>query len=251
VNDSVIVKIRGLSKDYASGPFWAKEKNLAVDSLDLDVVRGEIFGLLGPNGAGKTTTLNMIIGVCQPSAGTIELFGKKFSSGDVAPLRRIGYVPETTFLPDYFTVTELLDFYARLFRMSRRLIRERIKHWLESFGLTKVRHALLKNLSMGQRRLVDFIQAFIHEPDLILLDEPTVYLDPLILDHFRSVLWEFKKQERTIIMSSHMISEIERLSDRVAVLDNGRCLKVGPKEDFLKDGGMEKDFLRLIRHENQ
>jgi ABC-2 type transport system ATP-binding protein len=250
MSDSAVLKIRGLSKHYMSGPFWAKEKNTAVDALDLDVAKGEILGLLGPNGAGKTTTLNMVVGVVQPSAGSIELFGKRLIAGDIEPLRRIGYVPETTFLPDYFTVVELLDFYARLFRMPRRLIKERIKHWLESFGLTKVRHALLKNLSMGQRRLVDFIQAFIHEPDLILLDEPTVYLDPLALDHFRSLLLEFKKEKRTIVMSSHMISEIERLSDRVAVLDNGRCLKAGPKEDFVKDTSMEKNFLRLIRHED-
>jgi ABC-2 type transport system ATP-binding protein len=249
LSDPVVLEIRGLSKFYSAGTLWAKGRTTAVDALDLDIFKGEIFGLLGPNGAGKTTTLNMVVGVIEPSAGTIALFGKKFVAGDIEPLARIGYVPEATFLPDYFTVFELLDFYARLFRMRPGLIRERIKHWLEAFGLYKARHTMLKNLSMGQRRLVDFVQALVHDPDLVLLDEPTVYLDPLILDRFRSILLALKKEGRTILMSSHMISEIERLSDRVAVLDAGRCLKVGPKSEFLKNGSMEQEFLRLIRHE--
>ncbi len=249
MSDSVVLKVRGLTKHYASGALWARETIVAVEGLDLDVRAGEIFGMLGPNGAGKTTTLNMVVGVAVPTAGSIELFGEAFAAGDTGPLARIGYVPETTFLPDYFTVSELLDFYARLFRMSTPAIKDRLKHWLNALGLYQERHMLLKNLSMGQRRLVDFLQALIHDPDLILLDEPTVYLDPVILDRFRSILMALKDRGKTIVMSSHMISEIERLSDRVAVLNRGRCLKVAPKEEYVQSGPLEQEFLRLIREE--
>lgn len=244
----VILRTERLTKYFISRSFFSQEKVAAVDDLALEVHRGEIFGFVGPNGAGKTTTLNMIVGITQPSGGGIEIFGEPFAAGDIKPLKKIGYVPETTFLPEYFTVTELMDFYARIFDIPSDAKAERIRYLLEMFGLLRERHVLLENLSMGQRRLVDIMQALINDPDLILLDEPTVYLDPVIMERLRAVLLHLKESGKTVLMSSHMLPEIERLSDRLAVIDHGRLLKVGPKSDFMLHGSVEDEFLRLVKH---
>ena len=243
MSSSPILKINGLTKYYSRHP--------AVDNLSLEVQRGEIFGFLGPNGAGKTTTLNMLVGITKPSAGNIEIFGRRFCSGDIEPLERIGYVPESTFLPDYFSLIELLDFYAQIFGLPQNVKKERIKQLLDIVGVFNERHTLIKNLSMGQRRLVDFMQALINEPDLILLDEPTVYLDPIIMERFRSILLYLKKEGRTIIISSQMLSEIEKVSDRVAIIYKGRLLKLGASQDFMHGTTMEEEFLRIVKDADQ
>jgi ABC-2 type transport system ATP-binding protein len=227
-----VLSIKGLVKTYRTGAWFARSATVAVDHLNLEVFRGEIFGMLGPNGAGKTTTLNLVVGVAAPEKGTIEIFGEPFRVGDIRPLKRLGYVPETTYLPEYFTVSELLDFYGRLFGMSRQRVKEQAKNLLERFGLDGERRTLLKNLSMGQRRLIDIIQ---------------VYLDPVALDRLRLILLDLKRQGKTVIMSSHMLPEIERLSDRLAVLHRGRCLKVGLKSEFVTAGSIEPEFMRLVR----
>lgn len=245
-----VIRLTGLTKCFETRSLFKVERVVAVDGLDLEVYPGEIFGLLGPNGAGKTTTINLLIGISVPTKGKIELFGAPFWAGNVAPLGHIGYVPETTFLPEYFTVSELLDFYAQLYFIPHRAIQRRIGELLDRLGLSKERRTPLKRLSMGQRRLVDFAQALIHNPDLIILDEPTVYLDPVILDRFRMILRELKARGKTILMSSHMLTEIDKLSDRIAILDKGRCVKVAPKDEFKKDGSLEENFLRLVRHES-
>lgn len=245
----VVLRTEGLKKYFISRTLFAPEKSVAaVDDLALEVRRGEIFGFVGPNGAGKTTTLNMLVGITRPSAGSIEIFGKPFGPGDIEPLKKIGYVPETTFLPEYFTVTELLDFYAKVFDLPFELKVGRIRQLLEMFGLLPERNVLLENLSMGQRRLVDIMQALINDPDLILLDEPTVYLDPVIMERLRAVLLHLKDSGKTVLMSSHMLPEIERLSDRLAVIDHGRLLKTGPKSEFMLQGSIESEFLRLVKH---
>ncbi len=244
-----ILKTSGLTKRFVEGTLFFRREALAVADLDLEVFEGEIFGVLGPNGAGKTTTLNMLVGVVRPTAGRIELFGEPFVAGDTAPFARIGYVPETTILPDFCTVHDLLFFFGSLFGLSATVIRERIKNLLEATGLTKERHVLLKHLSAGQRRQVDFIQALVHDPDLIILDEPTVYLDPVILARLREMLQGLKRSGKTIVMSTHTLTEIEKLCDRVAILDAGRCRKVEGRDEFLRAGGMEEEFMRIIRHE--
>ncbi len=244
-----VLKVSGLTKTYLTRSFFKTERVVAVDHLDLEVREGEIFGFLGPNGAGKTSTLNMVVGIIKPTSGSIEIFGKPFCPGSIEPLKKMGYVPETTNLPDYFSVLELLDFYAQLFHIPEAVKIERIMHLLELMGLLKERSTSIKNLSMGQRRLVDIMQALINDPDLILLDEPTVYLDPIIIERLRSTLLHLKNKGKTILMSSHMLSEIGKLSDRVAVIHQGRLLKVCPKDEFIKQGTIEEAFLRLVKNE--
>lgn len=249
MKDRVVLKVSGLTKRYVTRSLFKTETVVAVDRLDFEVKEGEIFGFLGPNGAGKTSTLNMVVGVVEPSAGSLEIFGERFKSGDIAPLARLGYVPEAVSLPDYFSISDLLDFYAQLFCLSRDVRRERIKNLLLLMGLAKEAGTLIKKLSMGQRRLVDIMQALINDPDLILLDEPTVYLDPVIIERLRSVLLRLKTEGKTIIVSSHMLSEIEQISDRVAVICRGKLLKLCTKSEFVAREPMEKAFLRLIKDE--
>ncbi|MGE5279143.1 MAG: ABC transporter ATP-binding protein [Deltaproteobacteria bacterium] len=244
-----VLKTSGLTKRFSEG-FFRRAPAPAVADLDLEVRAGEIFGVLGPNGAGKTTTLNMLVGVARPTSGTIELFGAPFVAGDTRPFYRIGYVPETTVLPDFLSVQDLLSFFGSLFGLPRGVLRKRIEHLLDVSGLTKERHHLLRYLSAGQRRQVDFIQALVHDPDLVILDEPTVYLDPVILQHFRQTLTGLRQAGKTVLMSTHSLVEIEKLCDRVAVLHRGRCLKVEGREEFLRAGGMEEEFMRIIRHED-
>lgn len=248
MNHGAVLKVSGLSKYFSSGFLWGAQKVVAVDQLDFSIAPGEIFGLLGPNGAGKTTTLNMLVGIMRPSCGSIVIFGEPFFSGKIAQLTKIGYVPEATSLPGYFTIVELLDFYGQLFDMPASLRVERIKLLLEKVGLTKERNFLIKNLSMGQRRLVDIMQALINDPDLILLDEPTVYLDPVIIERLRGILLGLRSEGKAIVISSHMLSEIEKISDRVAIINQGKLIKVGPKEEFLRSGTMEEEFLRIVKN---
>ena len=249
MTQEIILKTRNLTKCFVTRLPFGSKKTLAVSCLDLEVKRGEIFGFLGPNGAGKTTTLNMIVGITEPSDGKIELFGEPFKIGNIEALSRIGYVPETTSLPGYFTVVTLLDFYAQLFEIPLTLRSRRIDSLLEMFGLVKEKNTLIENLSMGQIRLVDIMQALINDPELILLDEPTVYLDPLIMERFRKILMHLRESGKTIFMSSHSLPEIERLSDRIGVIDDGKLKKVGPKSEFLSGGSIEEEFLKIVKKE--
>lgn len=248
MSETIVLKTKGLTKHYFSREFFSLKKVTAVNLLDLKIIKGEIFGFLGPNGAGKTTTLNMLVGITQPSAGEIEIFDRRIKTGDTFFLERIGYVPEATLLPGYLTVAEFLDFCAQLFDISRKVRYERIIELLDMVGLLRERNTLLKNLSMGQRRLMDIIQALINDPELILMDEPTVYLDPLIMEHLRTILAHLKELGKTVIFSSHVISEIEKIADRVAIIDRGVLLKVGPKKDFMLGSTLEETFLRIVKH---
>lgn len=248
MSGQVILRVKDLTKYYYSRQFFTLKKTTAVHLLNLEIIKGEIFGFLGPNGAGKTTTLNMIVGIAQPSCGEIEIFGRLFRPQDASLLSAIGYVPEATLLPGYLTVVEFLDFCAQLFDISKKVRHGRIAQLLDMVGMLEERNTLLRNLSMGQRRLVDIIQALINDPDLILLDEPTVYLDPLAMEHLRTILFHLKESGKTVIFSSHVISEIEKIADRVAIIDRGELLKAGPKKDFIAHSTLEEEFLRIIKH---
>ncbi|MFB3919455.1 hypothetical protein BU251_08060 [Candidatus Velamenicoccus archaeovorus] len=246
--ENIVLKTQSLSKEYKSGPVFFQKKVRAVIDLTLDVRRGEVFGFLGPNGAGKTTTLHMLAGISRPTAGGIEIFGKPFRCGQIWPLSRIGYVPESTYLPADMTMTELLSFFARLYGLPGATVRERIASMFEMIGFVlRERATFVRSLSMGQRRLLDLALALVHDPDLIFFDEPTVYLDPLAVERFRGIIGMLKKKGKTIFLSSHTLPLIERLSDRVAVIARGRLLRVASAQDFAAEGGLEPIFLQLVK----
>lgn len=243
---NVVIKVSGLCKDFRSG-FLSRSSVHAVQNLDLEIRQGEVFGFLGPNGAGKTTTLRMLTGIAKPTSGKMELFGKSFSCPQTWPLSRIGFVSENTAIPGYMTVSEILTFFAKLNGLSDFRARERILRLMDTTGMSLDARSLVRKLSMGQKRLVDFMLALVNDPEIIFLDEPTVYLDPLVVDRFSQAVRDLKAKGKTIFMSSHTLPLIEKLADRVAIIHKGRLLKVGDRAEFMGPAGMEEEFLRMIR----
>lgn len=242
-----ILKTAGLRKEFRKGIFSGGGSIVAVCGLDLELRQGEIFGFLGPNGAGKTTTLRMLTGIVKPTAGRIEVFGKGFVCPQTWPLSRIGFVPENSSLPGYMTVLEILLFFAKLCGVPRDVLIPRLKRLLEVSGLAPERNILIAKLSMGKRRLVDFLLALVNDPDLVFLDEPTVYLDPLAVERFSNIILSLKEEGKTILMSSHSLPLIEKLSDNIGIINEGRLLKSGPRQEFLGQGRLEEEFLRMIK----
>lgn len=224
-----------------------KECIAAVDDLNLQIHTGEIFAFLGPNGAGKTTTINMLVGFLQPTSGTITMFGLPFTPKSVEIKRRIGYVPESAHLPTHYRVFELLEFYCELFFITKAIRKKKIDDVLNDVGLEHQYKKWIKDLSMGQKRCLGLASALINDPDLLLLDEPTVYLDPLILEKIRMMLLKLKQQNKTIFMSSHILSEVEKVSDSFAIIKDGHLLRQGSTQELKKHKSLEEEFLQTIK----
>lgn len=242
-----ILNIRGVTKDFITGGVFKKRFIRAVDNLNLAINSGEIFGLLGPNGAGKTTTLNMIVGFFTPGSGEIELFGQRVTPKNSEIRAKIGYLPESPFLPDYLSVNELLNFYARIFGLADNIRKERIEMLFESLGLKDIGAQRIKTLSIGQRRSVSLAAALINDPAILILDEPTVYLDPIIVERLRAIILKLKQNNKTILISSHILSEVERFCDRVAIIHRGHLARTANREEFKTAGSLDDIFLSSIK----
>ncbi len=235
------VEIDNLTKIY--------QKSIkAVDGLSLKIERGEIFGLLGPNGAGKTSTLNMLAGLILPTEGKIKIFGREIDS-DIEIKKRIGYLPENPFLPEYYKVGEILNFFGSFFGIPPKEKNKRIEYLLSNLELLSKTKDKIKNLSMGQKRALGLVISLIGDPDLVLLDEPTVYLDPLITKSFRKLILELKEKKKTVIISSHILSEIEKISDRAGIINKGRLTAIGSTKELIGDQTLDEVFLRIIKND--
>lgn len=224
------MKAEGLAKTYAIGFF--RKKVRAVVDVNLEVRRGEIFGLLGPNGAGKTTTLKVLMGLVRPTSGRVEVLGRRV--GDLAAKRAIGYLPETPYFYDYLSGRELLVFVGQLFGLDRRESRRRAGALLERVGLQHAADRALRRYSKGMLQRVGLAQALINEPELVVLDEPLTGLDPLGRRHLRELIGELGRQGKTVLLSSHILSDVELLASRVAILVRGRTVDSGPLHELVK-----------------
>ena len=189
----------------------------------------------------------MLIGFLRPTSGEIKLFGKDFSHRDVSMKKYIGYLPESPHLHDYYRVYELLDFYYDIFHIPKHKQNEMTERILDEVGILAQRREWIKNLSMGQKRCLDLAATMINRPELLLLDEPTVYLDPIIIDKVRKLLVRLKNEGTTVFMSSHILSEAEKISDRFAIIKNGKLLEEGLTADLIKHSSLEEEFLRKVR----
>jgi len=207
----------GLTKNYG--------KVRALVGVDLAVKEGEVFGFLGPNGAGKTTFIKIMLGLVFPSAGGIDVFGSR--AGDTTVRRRIGYLPENMRLQGFLKGREFLDLSGKLYGLSREVRKERIGRYLELLGLKDAAHRPLREYSKGMLQRIGIAQALIHNPDMLLLDEPTSGLDPIGTKEIRDIILAEKWRGKTIFINSHLLSEVERTCDRVAILDHGKIVKVG------------------------
>lgn len=241
---SDILNISDLTVIYGKG----SSQKTAVENVTFSVRKGELFGFLGPNGAGKTTTIKTILGLINPTGGSASLFGQKPSSRS---RQHIGYMPETALYYWYLTPVEILDFYGRLCGIDRPTIRKRTADLLKIVDLEKSSSRLMRTFSKGMLQKVSFAQALINDPDLLILDEPTTGLDPIAKMDMRNALIRFKERGKTIFFSSHELSEVELISDRVAILKDGHLLKEGSPKELLNEKGervsLEKYFFDLVK----
>ncbi len=229
----VVIEIRNLTKDYRD--FWGRRKVRALNSLSLDIYKGEVFGLLGPNGSGKTTTMKLLLGLLFPTEGEITILGKPAS--DVTKNERIGYLPEESYLYRFLNAEETLDFYGRLFDMPEDVRRQRIEELIQLVGLEHARHRQLKEYSKGMTRRIGLAQALINDPDLILLDEPTTGLDPLGTRDMKDLILKLRDQGKTVVMCSHLLADVQDVCDRIGILYEGELKELGRVDDLLKERG--------------
>jgi len=222
--------IRGLAKTYRTGLF-RKKTRAALKGLDLTVERGEILGYLGPNGSGKTTTLKILMGLVFPDAGSATVLGSELRGARWR--HRVGYLPEQPYFYDYLSAREYLDYAGRLFGMAAGARRDRATRLLELVGLRRSAGVPLRRFSKGMMQRVGIAQALINDPELVILDEPMSGLDPIGRRLVRDIILGLKAQGKTVLFSTHILSDAEALCDRVALLRGGELLRVGGLADIL------------------
>ena len=228
-SNEAVVSVRGLTKVFKD--FWGRPKARAVDNVDFDVRRGEVFGLLGPNGSGKSTTVKMLLGLLYPTRGHIEVFGH--SPRHVASKARIGYLPEESYLYRYLNSWETLDFFGNLFSLPPGERRLRTEQLLEMVGLTQTRSRTVGEFSKGMQRRIGLAQALINDPDLVILDEPTAGLDPVGCREVKDLIVALAARGKTVILSSHLLADVEDVCDRVVIYYGGRIQAFGTLHELL------------------
>jgi ABC-2 type transport system ATP-binding protein len=228
-NGEAVVSVRGLTKVFKD--FWGRPKARAVDNVDFEVRRGEVFGLLGPNGSGKSTTVKLILGLLHPTKGHIEVFGH--SPRHVATKSRIGYLPEESYLYRYLNSRETLDFFGNLFELPKAERVKRNEQLLEMVGLSQAHLRAVGEFSKGMQRRIGLAQALINDPDLVILDEPTSGLDPIGCREVKDLIIALARRGKTVILSSHLLSDVEDVCDRVVIYYGGKIQAIGSLKDLL------------------
>ncbi|HUB87631.1 MAG TPA: ABC transporter ATP-binding protein [Verrucomicrobiae bacterium] len=228
-NGEIVVSVRGLTKIFKD--FWNRPKARAVDNVDFDVRRGEVFGLLGPNGSGKSTTVKLLLGLLNPTKGHIEVFGH--SPRHVLTKARIGYLPEESYLYRYLDSRETLNFFGNLFQLSKGERSNRAEQLLEMVGLSQVHTRAVGEFSKGMQRRIGLAQALINDPDLVILDEPTAGLDPIGCREVKDLIIALARRGKTVILSSHLLSDVEDVCDRVLIYYGGKIQAAGTLKELL------------------
>ena len=223
------IQAQNLTKTFRD--FWQRPRVEAVRSISFSIPSGGVYGLLGPNGSGKSTTIKMILGLLFPTSGTLEVLGS--SPRSTAVKSRIGYLPEESYLYPHLTPAETLSFYARLFRLPAAQARERIDQLLDMIGLSHARHRPVGEFSKGMARRIGLAQALLNDPDLVILDEPTAGLDPQGTRQVKDLLLALAARGKTVLLTSHLLADVEDVCQQVAILFNGRILAHGTLDDLL------------------
>jgi ABC-2 type transport system ATP-binding protein len=236
------VKLTSVSKRYGD--------ITAVDYLDLEVKKGEIFGLLGPNGSGKSTTLKMILGLVKPDSGSVNVLGINVEDDPVAVKRKVGYVPESPRVYEFLTGLEFLDFTGDIFEMRMEEKKKRVEEFLKALDLEGREGDMISSYSEGMKQKVVIISAIMHRPELLLLDEPLSGLDPKSARIVKDLLREMASQGVTTIMSTHVLEIAQAMCDRIAIMYDGRLSALGTMEELrqkakMPDSGLEDIFLKL------
>ncbi len=230
LDSMVAITIEQVTKVYE--PLWPWHRSSTVLSdVSLSVTKGEIFGFLGHNGAGKTTTMKILLGLLRPTSGRVDVLGAP--AGDVATHSKLGYLPEAPYFYDYLTAEEFLEFYGKLAGMSRDAIQSRISILLEQVGLQEAQHRQLRKFSKGMLQRIGLAQALIQDPELVVLDEPMSGLDPMGRKEVRDLILSLREQGKTVFFSTHILSDVEMVCDRVGILAKGKMLALGKVEDLV------------------
>jgi len=220
-----IIEISNLTKHYG--------KLLAVSSLSLRVNKDEVFGFLGPNGAGKTTTIKILVGQLNPSAGSAKIFGYDVVKDRKKVLEKVGYMPELPRFPVYLSGEELLNLYAKFYRIPVGERQKKIKEFLEFAGLWERRKDKIGRYSKGMLQRLGFAQALINDPELAVLDEPTIGLDPEVTVEFRTAIKELPKKGTTVFVSSHLLNEVQQACSHVAIINRGKLVVSGRVDELI------------------
>jgi len=228
---STLLKIDNIRKSFSLGLIPRKKEILK--GISFEVAEGEIFGYLGPNGAGKTTTLKCILGLIFPDAGNIEIFGLPHMS--LRAKARIGFLPENPYFYDYLTGEEFLDFYGQLFALGRAERRQRITSLLKLVGMEQAAGLQLRKYSRGMLQRIGLAQALINDPSFVILDEPLGGLDPLGRKELRDIIVRLKGEGKTVLLSSHILQDIEMICSRVAIILDGKIISQGALRDLISE----------------
>ncbi len=254
-----VISAQSLTKVFKD--FWGRPKARAVDGIDFDVKRGEVFGLLGPNGSGKSTTVKMLLGLLYPSSGRISVFGH--SPRHVQTKSRIGYLPEESYLYRYLNSEETVDFFGSLFHIESKERRDRADQLIEMVGLENARRRHVGEFSKGMQRRIGLAQALINDPDLVILDEPTSGRDPIGCREIKDLILTLAERGKTVILSSHLLADVEDVCHRAMILYGGRVQAIGTMKELLSDQDATRitspalsretmnQVLKLIREDTQ
>ena len=237
-----MISLTSLTKRYGSFT--------AVDGIDLTVPRGELFGFLGPNGAGKTTTLRMIAGILRPTSGRVEIAGIDIANDPVAAKSKLGFIPDRPFIYEKLTGAEFLRFVAGLYDQSGPQVEHRARELLALFDLEQWRDELVESYSHGMRQKLIISSAFVHRPEVIVVDEPMVGLDPKAAKILKDLFREYTRRGHTIMMSTHTLEVAEAMCDRIAIIQAGKIRACGTMNELRASAeagtrGLEEIFLRL------
>ncbi len=224
------IETENLTKDYPSGFLETKTKR-SLEGLTMQVESGEVFGFLGPNGAGKSTTIKLLVGLIFPTEGTARILGKSIEV--IAVHGDIGYLPEQPYFYDYLTAAEVLDYFGRFHDLKETDRRERVDRMLRKVGLQTARKIQLRKYSKGMLQRVGLAQAILHDPQVVILDEPMSGLDPVGRREVRDIILELKREGRTVLFSTHILSDAEMLCDRVGVIVGGKLRGVGAPSEIV------------------
>jgi len=238
-----VIRIKDVSKEFKEGLGARRIK--AVQSLSLTIEQGEVFGFLGPNGAGKSTTIKILMDLVRPDSGSVSIMGKDIKETEVR--KHVGYLPENPYLYDYLSASELLWFAGKASGLTSETTRSRSNEVLDKLELQGARARKLRTYSKGMVQRVSLALALIHDPEVIILDEPMSGLDPIGRKMVGDIILELKSRGRTVLISSHILADVERFCDRIGIIVKGKLKLVGSLNDLLHDGtSLEEIFLSQI-----
>jgi ABC-2 type transport system ATP-binding protein len=229
MNRNVVVRTVDLTKVYRT--FWGKMYVRALNKVNLEVYEGEVFALLGPNGSGKTTTMKLLLGIMFPTEGRVEVFGK--SPRTVEIKKDVGFMPEESYLYRFLNADETLSFYANLMGLDSKTRKKRIDEVLEMVGLIEARKRRTREYSKGMSRRIGMAQVLLKDPKLVVLDEPTIGLDPMGAREIKDVVLELKERGKTVVLSSHLLADVQDICDRIAILHRGDLIKTDSVDNLL------------------